>query len=175
MTRASRRTRIMIGAGTKGECGGGRRLANTGQLAGARPRRGAAPARGGLAIDRVGGLGRVPAAPARPGLREQSLILRHTAPTRCRRFGNARREPLDPASQPDSYRASSGPRAAFLASASLSVGDFSSMTILIVLILLFGGGGSFVGGGRYRTGGIGIGGILLIILVVLLLTGRITI
>lgn len=37
------------------------------------------------------------------------------------------------------------------------------------------GGGSFLGGGRYRTGGLGIGGILLIILVVLLLTGRITI
>ncbi len=44
--------------------------------------------------------------------------------------------------------------------------------ILVILILLFGGGGMFYGGGRYRTGGLGIGGVLLGVLIVLLLTGN---
>jgi hypothetical protein len=46
------------------------------------------------------------------------------------------------------------------------------LILLIILILLFGGGG-FIGGGNYRTGGIGIGTILLIVLIVLLLRGGI--
>lgn len=44
--------------------------------------------------------------------------------------------------------------------------------LLIVLIVLALSGGFGYGGGRYRSGGIGVGGILLIILLVLLLTGN---
>ena len=43
--------------------------------------------------------------------------------------------------------------------------------LLIVLIVLVLAGGFGYGGGRYRTGGIGLGGVLLIILLVLLLAG----
>jgi len=46
------------------------------------------------------------------------------------------------------------------------------LILLIVLILLFGVGGNFYNGGAYRTGGFGLGGILIVILIILLLTGR---
>lgn len=44
--------------------------------------------------------------------------------------------------------------------------------LIIVLILLFGLGGNFYNDGAYRTGGFGLGGILLIVLIILLVTGR---
>ena len=43
--------------------------------------------------------------------------------------------------------------------------------LLIILIVLVLAGGFGYGGGRYRTGGIGLGGLLLIILLILLLAG----
>jgi hypothetical protein len=46
------------------------------------------------------------------------------------------------------------------------------LILLIVLILIFGLGGNFYNGGIYRTGGFGLGGIVLVILIILLLTGR---
>ena len=48
-----------------------------------------------------------------------------------------------------------------------------AFALLIVLIVLAVGGGVGYNGGAYRSGGLGLGGLLLIILLILFLTGAI--
>ena len=50
--------------------------------------------------------------------------------------------------------------------------SMSLVTIILILLILGAFGGGFYGGPTYRTGGFGLGGILIIVLIVLLVTGR---
>ena len=45
--------------------------------------------------------------------------------------------------------------------------------VIIVLAIVFGGGGHFYNGGAYRTGGLGIAGLLIVALVILFLSGAV--